>query len=127
MDKVPRLSTNDNLFEEKGEPKRYRTEVPPLTSLTGSCFFFFFPWYWLIALTIMCWWSLKSYSGSETCLSKATNVIMVPHQDQVFDNPSALCLALWARHQIWHGGGGGGGGTDTHKRLFMLGTYFFNL
>ena len=77
----------------------------------------------------MCWWSLKSYSGSETCLSKATNVIMVPHQDQVFDNPSALCLALWARHQIWHGGGGGGGGggTDTHKRLFMLGTYFFNL
>ena len=28
-------STNHNLFEEKGEPKRYRTEVPPLTSLTG--------------------------------------------------------------------------------------------
>ena len=26
--------TNDNLFEEKGEPKRYRTEVLPLTSLT---------------------------------------------------------------------------------------------
>ena len=27
MDKVKRLSTNHNLFEEKGEPKRYRTEV----------------------------------------------------------------------------------------------------
>ena len=27
------LSTNHNLFEEKGEPKRYRTEVLPLTSL----------------------------------------------------------------------------------------------
>ena len=26
-------STNHNLFEEKGEPKRYRTEVLPLTSL----------------------------------------------------------------------------------------------
>ena len=33
-DKVTRLSTNHNLFEEKGEPKRYRTEVLPLTSLT---------------------------------------------------------------------------------------------
>ena len=28
------VSTNNNLFEEKGEPKRYRTEVLPLTSLT---------------------------------------------------------------------------------------------
>ena len=28
------LSTNHNLFEEKGEPKRYPTEVFPLTSLT---------------------------------------------------------------------------------------------
>ena len=27
------VSTNHNLFEEKGEPKRYRTEVIPLTSL----------------------------------------------------------------------------------------------
>ena len=25
--------TNHNLFEDKGEPKRYRTEVLPLTSL----------------------------------------------------------------------------------------------
>ena len=29
------MSTNYNLFEEKGEPKRYRTEVLPLTSLTS--------------------------------------------------------------------------------------------
>ena len=27
-------STNHNLFEENGEPKRYRTEVLPLTVLT---------------------------------------------------------------------------------------------
>ena len=35
MDTITRpVSTNHNLFEEKGEPKRYRTEVLPLTSLT---------------------------------------------------------------------------------------------
>ena len=28
------VSTNHNLFEEKGEPKRHRTEVLPLISLT---------------------------------------------------------------------------------------------
>ena len=28
------VSTNRSLFEEKAEPKRYRTEVLPLTSLT---------------------------------------------------------------------------------------------
>ena len=28
------VSTDHNLLEEKGEPKRYRTEVLPLTSLT---------------------------------------------------------------------------------------------
>ena len=28
------VSTNHNLSEQKGEPKRYRTEVLPLTSLT---------------------------------------------------------------------------------------------
>ena len=28
------VPTNHNLFEEKGEPKQYRTEVPQLTSLT---------------------------------------------------------------------------------------------
>ena len=33
MDKVTKVSTNHNLFEEKGEPKRYRTEVLPLTCL----------------------------------------------------------------------------------------------
>ena len=29
------VSTNHNLYEEKGEPKRYRTEVFTLTSLTA--------------------------------------------------------------------------------------------
>ena len=29
-----KVSTNHNLFEEKEEPKRYRSEVLPLTSLT---------------------------------------------------------------------------------------------
>ena len=34
-----------------------------------------------------------------------------PHQDQIFDNPSALCSVLWARHRIrLHKGGRGGGG-----------------
>ena len=28
------VSTNHNLFAQKGEPKRYRTEVLPLTTLT---------------------------------------------------------------------------------------------
>ena len=34
MDKVTRQCPYHNLFEEKGEPKRYRTDVLPLTSLT---------------------------------------------------------------------------------------------
>ena len=29
------VSTNHNLYEEKGEPNQYRTEVLPLTSLTS--------------------------------------------------------------------------------------------
>ena len=29
------VSTNHNLFEEKGEPKQYRNEVLPLTYLTA--------------------------------------------------------------------------------------------
>ena len=49
-----------------------------------------------------------------------------PHQDQIFDNPSALCSVLWARHRIrlrggGGGGGWGGGGTDAPYRLFMKG------
>ena len=32
--KTVSANTNHNLLEEKGEPKRYRTEVLPLTSLT---------------------------------------------------------------------------------------------
>ena len=34
MDKVTRQCSQTTTFEEKGEPKRIRTEVPPLTSLT---------------------------------------------------------------------------------------------
>ena len=30
------VSTNHSLFEERGEPKRYGTEVLPLTSLTNA-------------------------------------------------------------------------------------------
>jgi len=30
------VSTNQNLFEEKGEPKRYRTKVLPFSSLTPN-------------------------------------------------------------------------------------------
>ena len=33
-DKVTRQRTQTTTFEEKGEPKRYRTEVLPLTNLT---------------------------------------------------------------------------------------------
>ena len=33
-DKVTRQCPQTTTFEEKGEPKRYRTEVLPLTSLT---------------------------------------------------------------------------------------------
>ena len=29
-----------------------------------------------------------------------------PHQDQIFDNPSTLCLALWTQNWIWLGGRG---------------------
>ena len=48
-----------------------------------------------------------------------------PHQDQIFDNPSALCLALWAKHQIRFGEEGGGGETDAPNRLFMKGLRLF--
>ena len=34
-DKVARQCPQTTTFEEKGEPKRYRTEVLPLTSLTA--------------------------------------------------------------------------------------------
>ena len=42
------VSTNHNLFEEKGEPKRYRTEVLPLTNLISrpNRLTFSFTFYW---------------------------------------------------------------------------------
>ena len=42
-----------------------------------------------------------------------------PHQDQTFDNLSALCLASWTKNRIPCQGGVGG--TDTPNRLFMKG------
>ena len=36
-DKVTRQRPQTTIFEEKGEPKRYRTEVLPLTSLPPNC------------------------------------------------------------------------------------------
>ena len=54
------------------------------------------------------------------------------HQDQIFDNLAALCIALWARNQIqlvegWVGavGGWGGGGTNAPYRLFLKGAKHF--
>ena len=43
-----------------------------------------------------------------------------PHQDQILDNPPALCLALWAKNWI-RLCGGGGGGPEVPNRLFMKG------
>ena len=51
MDKV--VSTNHDLFEEKGEPKRYQTEVLPLTNLKPVFFFSFF-FYNTIQLYCLC-------------------------------------------------------------------------
>ena len=36
------VSTNHNLFEEKAEPKRYRTKVLPLTARPNRLTYFFF-------------------------------------------------------------------------------------
>ena len=48
-----------------------------------------------------------------------------PHQDQIFDNPAALCLALWAKNriQLWCVLGGGGGEGVYHLDLFMKGVF----
>ena len=55
-----------------------------------------------------------SCSGSETGVWQDNQHNNGPHQDQIFDNPSALCIGFG-------GGGGGGGGTDTPNRLFRKG------
>ena len=60
-------------------------------------------WY---PLTIMCQWPLMSYWGSETCVSDVGNQYHNgPQQDQIFDNISAPCLTLWAKHRIQFQGG----------------------
>ena len=42
----------------------------------------------------MCWWSLMSYLLSKHVSGLGNQHNNGPHQEQVFDNPSALCLAL---------------------------------
>ena len=77
-------------------------------------------------LTIMCRWSLMSYPVKHVSdLGNQHN--NGHHQDQIFDNPMALCLALWTINRIglgWGDKGGwgwGGGRTDAPNRLFMKG------
>ena len=41
---------------------------------------------------------------------------MISFHDQFFDNPSALCLALWAKTGILLGGRGWGGGLKRRQR-----------
>ena len=69
-----------------------------------------------------------SYSGSETHVCDQGNQHNNgPHQDLIFDNPAALCLALWAKIRLGlgmeSGGGGEGrvGGTNVPNGLFMKG------
>ena len=49
-----------------------------------------------------------------------------PHQDQIFDNPSALCLALWAKTRIRLRWGRGEGEELMHLIALYEGsrTYF---
>ena len=64
-------------------------------------------WYFL---TIVCWWPLTA----EQCLTKVIG--SPPGSD--FDNPSALCLALWAKNQVPRWGCGWWWGWDWCT-LFM--------
>ena len=64
-----------------------------------------------------------------TCFKSATLLMMCsewlgkplhnngPHQYKIFDNPSGLCLALWAKNRIRLDGGG----TYAPNRLFEKG------
>ena len=59
---------------------------------------------------------VELYSGSVIYVSDLGNQHNNgPHQDQTFDNPYALCLALWAKNQIQLGRGE----TDAPNRLFL--------
>ena len=49
-DKVKRQCPQTTTFEEKGEPKRFRTEVPLLTSLTPYLIALTKPAHWLVKL-----------------------------------------------------------------------------
>ena len=60
----------------------------------------------------MCWRSLMSYLGSETCVWPRYNQHNGPHQDLRFDNPSASYY--WSKNIWW-----GGWMTDKLNRSFM--------
>ena len=53
-----------------------------------------------------------------------TTVMTNPHQDQIFYNSTALCLAVWAKNQIQLLGGGGlihpTDNTPPHPQLDLL-------
>ena len=65
-----------------------------------------------------------SYSGSETqkqVSDLGNQHSNGPHQDQIFDNPSTLCLAMWAKNQIRLGG------ADSPNRLLWKEYNFLSL
>ena len=66
------VSTNHNLFEEKGQPKRYRAEVLPLTNQTGSQVY----WQrcWVVIWLVPC----------ETAAASARSVYTMHHVDSDF-------------------------------------------
>ena len=69
-------------------------------------------------LIIMCRWWQMSCSGRETRADQGNQHNNGPHQDQIFDNPSSLCLTLWLNPpkicSSW-------GRADAPSRLFTKG------
>ena len=61
----------------------------------------------------MChWWAIQVATHVSDLGSRHKNS---PHQDQIFDNPSAVCLVLWAKKM------------EGSCRLFMMCRTFFTL
>ena len=78
-------------------------------------------YYWsLLYSAVLC--SSRLTSTHVTCDSDLGNQHNNDfYRDQIYDNPSALCLALWVKN--WSGVGGwvSGWGTDAPNRLFTKG------
>ena len=56
--------------------------------------------------SILCHLPSLFFNQKETDQSAShSHSISFSHQDQIFDNPSTLCLAPWANNQIWLRGG----------------------